>query len=268
MPPEPSQFANSRHIGRKWLHFSAIDSTNSCAATYATDPANHGLVITADVQTNGRGQYQRVWQAPPASSILMSIVLFPAPEYRRAAILTAWAAVSICETIAEVANLEARVKWPNDIVIQGKKICGILCEGGARHVVAGIGMNVNQSERDFKEMKLPDAISLSMIAGRALAVTDLIERLVGRLDANYDLLVKDRLLDLESRWQRGLALTGEDVLIEKMDGSQVSGKLRTLTFAGIEIDLNDDKRVSLLPEAIRQMREEVNKTGAASTHRG
>src|SRR6516164_8538734 len=110
------------------LTFDSVDSTNTIAASYASDPANHGLVVTAATQSAGRGQYGRTWQAPPGSSILISVLLFPPPELRRPVILTAWAAVSICEVISAVAGLSARIKWPNDVLIDGKKICGILCE--------------------------------------------------------------------------------------------------------------------------------------------
>ena len=79
-------------------------------------------------QTAGRGQYGRVWTAPAGSSVLLSVLLFPPPALRRPTLLTAWAAVSVCETIQELANLSATIKWPNDVLINGRKVCGILIE--------------------------------------------------------------------------------------------------------------------------------------------
>src|SRR5262245_20280596 len=135
-------------IGRRWLHYPEIDSTNRIATQFANDPANHGLVITADAQTSGRGQYERRWTTPRGSSVLMSVLLFPPSEFRRASILTAWAAVSVCKLIGDRTRLEPTIKWPNDVLIRGRKVCGILCEGAAAHVVVGIGINVNQTFAD------------------------------------------------------------------------------------------------------------------------
>src|SRR5438046_7649419 len=127
-------------LGRQVLIFDEVDSTNSRAAALAADPANDGLVILAWAQSAGRGQHGRSWQCPAGDGVLLSVLLFPPPPLRRPALLTAWAAVSVCETVREAAGLQARIKWPNDVLVQGRKVCGILIEQG-RGTVAGIGLN-------------------------------------------------------------------------------------------------------------------------------
>src|SRR5215213_7447112 len=169
-----------RHIGRRHIHLDATDSTNTRAAELAHDPACAGTVITAGLQAQGRGQHGRVWQSPPGTNVLLSALLFPPPELRRPAVLTAWAAVVVGETVLQVTGQQTAIKWPNDVLLCGKKVCGVLIEcgvapprGGAAndpYFVVGIGLNVNQSAGDFARMDLPDATSLSLAVGQRLDV--------------------------------------------------------------------------------------------------
>src|ERR1051325_116022 len=127
-PPTAVWSPDTRHLGQRVHVHDALDSTNTLALSFADDPTQHGLAILTRAQTAGRGQYGRSWQAPPGSSVLMTLLLFPPPPLRRPALLTAWAAVSVCETIRSFTNLHAKIKWPNDVLIAGKKVCGILIE--------------------------------------------------------------------------------------------------------------------------------------------
>src|SRR5947209_5612879 len=154
-------------LGRRTLVFDRLDSTNTYAASLADDPANDGVAVLADEQTAGRGQHGRTWTAPPRASVLLSLLLFPPPALRRPAILTAWAAVSVCETVRRVVGLQAKIKWPNDVLLKGRKVCGILIEQSAgsgdprrARVVAGVGLNVQQTAADFAAAELPFATSL------------------------------------------------------------------------------------------------------------
>src|SRR3954454_4515684 len=119
-----------KYIGRRHIHLDATDSTNSPAAELVHDPAAAGTVVTADLQTRGRGQHGRVWESPPGVNILLSALLFPPPALRRPVVLTAFAAVVVAETILQVTGKQARIKWPNDVLLDRKKVCGILIEGG------------------------------------------------------------------------------------------------------------------------------------------
>src|SRR5262249_51940124 len=128
MTPSAEWRLKTRCLGRRVLVFDRLDSTNTFAAALAHDPANEGVVVLAREQTAGRGQYQRTWQAPAGTSVLLSVLLFPPPTLRRPALLTAWAAVSVCEAILQLTGLQAKIKWPNDVLIRGRKVCGILIE--------------------------------------------------------------------------------------------------------------------------------------------
>ncbi len=185
IPPHEISHLNTRRLGRRIWTFPRVDSTNSLALTLANDFGNDGLVLLADEQSAGRGQYGRVWTAPPASSVLLSVIVMPPPALRRPVVLTAWAAVAVCETVLEVADLHATIKWPNDILVSGKKVCGILIEqrntGHADWPLAaavGIGLNVSQTAEFFAEAELPLGGSLGTLSGKTLEARAVAERLI------------------------------------------------------------------------------------------
>jgi len=140
------------HIGRRLFVFDELPSTN----TYAAEHCEPGDAVLAYHQTAGRGRFDRVWQSRPQMSLLLSVVLAPPAELRRPSILTAWAAVGLAKAIEELGEgVRPVIKWPNDILIGSKKICGILIEQ-RRTTVVGIGLNLSQTTDDFAAVGLPD----------------------------------------------------------------------------------------------------------------
>jgi BirA family biotin operon repressor/biotin-[acetyl-CoA-carboxylase] ligase len=251
-----------RHIGRRHIHLDATDSTNSRAAELAHDPANAGTFVTAELQTRGRGQHGRVWESPPGVNVLLSALLFPPPALRRPVVLTAFAAVVVGETVLQVTGKQTRIKWPNDVLLGGKKVCGILIEGGVvaadrdPHFVVGIGLNVNQSADDFAQLGLPEATSLSIAVGQRLDVAGITELLIRNMDSVYDLLLSGDpadLADLERWWRRQLGLDGRPVTVELMDASEIRGRLVELGFGGLAIETCGGMR-RLVPEEVRHVR--------------
>ena len=240
-------------VGQFRINLDTTDSTNSVAAAHASDPANHGLVVTAGTQSAGRGQYQRVWQAPAGSSVLMSVLLFPPESLRRPSLLTAWAAVAVCGAVVRITGIRPSLKWPNDVLIDGRKVCGILCESGTHHVVAGIGFNVNQSIEDFARMQLPDATSLAICSNRRLDVGEVTAILIEQLDEEYCRLRDGQLFDVEQRWSDLFGLIGREVLIDRMDSSRMVGTLRSMSFQEIVIEQAEAIQ-QVPPEAIRHLR--------------
>jgi len=255
-----------RHIGRRRIHLDATDSTNSRAAELARDPAHAGTVVTADHQVQGRGQYGRTWESPPGANVLLSVLLFPPVDLRRPAVMTAFAAVAVAETIFQAIGSRSAIKWPNDVLIDGKKVCGILIEcgaGGGRpgtdqtiepHAIIGIGLNVNQSADDFSRAGLPDATSLSVAAGRRLDVKAIAGLLIGHLDAEYGRLLDGKLADLESRWASRVGLLGQLATAELMDGTEVRGQLVAMCLRGLTLLPDDGQSRHLQPEEVRHLR--------------
>jgi BirA family transcriptional regulator, biotin operon repressor / biotin---[acetyl-CoA-carboxylase] ligase len=246
----------TRRVGRSVLYFDQLDSTFAVAAALAADPANDGTAVLAGEQTAGRGQYGRSWVCPPGAGVLLGVVLFPPSTARRPAILTAWAAVGVAAAVRRLTGRRARIKWPNDVLIRGKKVCGILIEstsGVAASAVAGIGLNVTQPAGTFAAAGLPTATSLAASTGRAFDTADVARVLLEELDRAYAPVLDGELATLEERWPKLLGLTGRPVVAELADGSARRGRLRALTFAGVDLDAADGTVVRLAPEAVRHL---------------
>jgi BirA family biotin operon repressor/biotin-[acetyl-CoA-carboxylase] ligase len=251
MVPREEWRLDTHHLGRRVLVFDRVDSTNSRAAALAGDPGNDGLVLLADEQTAGRGQYGRSWMCSPGMGVLLSVMLFPPPVLRRPALLTAWAAVSVCETILRCTGLEARIKWPNDVLIHGRKVCGILIEQ-ARGVVVGVGLNVNQTPEAFTEAGLAGAGSLAFFNHQPLDCGQVARLLLQEMDVGYGRLRGGDLSTLEAAWRQRLGLLGKEVLAECSDGVH-AGRLREVTWDGIELVGPGSRTVRLRPEAVRHL---------------
>ena len=246
-PREEWHFDTTR-IGRRVLVFDEVESTNSVAATFS-DPEHNGLVIVARNQTAGRGQHGRSWESRPGSSLLMSVVLHPPPELRRAAILTAWAAVALGDAVFSLTSSQAKIKWPNDLLVRGKKVCGILIEQAAATVV-GIGLNLNQTTDEFADAALPDATSLLVISGKITELRTAVETVVAALDAEYRRLLWGECIAVEADWKWRMGLLGRMVTVERTDGSVIRGRLREMTFDGLELELETGSVHIIVPETV------------------
>jgi BirA family biotin operon repressor/biotin-[acetyl-CoA-carboxylase] ligase len=174
-------------IGQPLRRFEIVASTNDIAREWAQGGAAHGAVVTARGQTDGRGRRARSWQSAPGRGLYLSIILRPADE----APLTRWTLiVAVAVARAIEAELQAagvlraaQLKWPNDILLGGCKIGGILCETSSGAIIAGIGLNVNQEAAELPERPLFPASSLKLQTGRAWELEPLLERLFLELNA-------------------------------------------------------------------------------------
>lgn len=241
----------TQRIGRRVLWFDRVDSTNSLAARYALDSANDGMVFLADEQTAGRGKQGRTWLSPPGSSILCSVLLFPPASLRRPVILTTLAAVAICETIYQSTTLQAAIKWPNDVLVKGRKVCGVLVEQGHGTVI-GIGLNVNTPADAFSAAQLNQAGSLSMFAGRELDRGEIAQTLIRQLDLTYADLQNGHDADLESRWRWHSGLLGKEVILLSR-GQTYRGRLLELGFREIILQEAEAATRAFDPEAVEHI---------------
>lgn len=243
--------ADARRIGRRIVWFEQVESTNSVAASHAHDTANDGLVIIAERQTAGRGRHGRNWLSPPGEGLLLSVLLFPPEELRRPALLTALAAAAVCNAVEECANLSAIIKWPNDVLVHGKKVCGILVEQG-RGLVIGIGLNVNTPAAVFAEAGLPHAGSLALFAGKPLDRELVLEGLLNQLDAHYRKLLNDEPMELEAQWRRHTGLLGSQVKV-RTHAAEFQGRIVELTFTAIVLQESSGNLHHFVPEIIEHI---------------
>lgn len=162
---------HTRWAGREIVCLTEVDSTNRYAKELARAGAAHGTLVLADRQTAGRGRRGRGWISPAGENIYMSLILRPDMPPAQVARLSLLTALATANAIKRAAGLDARIKWPNDIVIGGRKVCGLLLEMDATEdrvesVIAGVGINVHQTAFDSEIART--AASIDLLAGRRI----------------------------------------------------------------------------------------------------
>lgn len=216
-------------LGEPFCYLPAIDSTNTHATRLAHEGAVEGTLVTTDDQTAGRGRIGRAWRSLPGQQLAVSLVLRPgfSPHF-----LVMASALAVAETIAEVAGTQADIKWPNDVQIGGRKVCGILIETSADFAVLGIGLNVNGTLAGDAELAAR-ATTLAVAVGRSLSREALLIALLTRLDALYAELSTGGAVAqsaVRERWRAQLVTLGRRVTL--LQGEQ--------TVAGVAEDVDAD----------------------------
>jgi BirA family transcriptional regulator, biotin operon repressor / biotin---[acetyl-CoA-carboxylase] ligase len=169
-------------FGREYVFVDRCESTQRLLAEDAPD----GAVAATDEQTAGRGRLGREWVAPSGSSLLASIVLRPDVPTANLPELSLVAGRAVAKALAEVAGVEPEVKWPNDVLVDGRKVAGILAEARDGRVVLGIGINVSQSAAELPQRPTYPATSLLLETGRTVPRADLLAAVLDRLEHEYD----------------------------------------------------------------------------------
>lgn len=214
---EVKSLMETEWAGCNTIYYKETDSTNLRIKQLGDEGAPHGTLVVADRQTVGRGRRGRVWESPSGNSIYMSILLRPEIEPDKAPMLTLVMACSVAEAIRDCENLNAQIKWPNDIVIDGKKLVGILTEMSTQidyinHVTVGVGINVNMTE--FPEEIGKTATSLRLEKGHPVRRAPLIAAVMKRFEENYDCFMKTQdLSGIMTQYLSMLVNLDRDVLV-------------------------------------------------------
>lgn len=213
----------TRWAGRNILYYTETDSTNLRIRQAGDEGAPHGTLAVADRQTAGRGRRGRSWSSPAGSSIYMSVLLRPDIVPSKASMLTLVMACSVAEGIKQCLAAEGgeiphvQIKWPNDIIVNGKKLVGILTEMSAQidyinHVTVGVGINVNMTE--FPEEISGTATSLRLECGHAVRRAPLIAAVMERLEENYEIFLEtEDLSGLMEKYSAMLVNRDRDVRV-------------------------------------------------------
>ena len=172
----------------KIIYFEQLDSTNTKITELAKQGAKHGTVVVADMQTAGKGRRGRIWESPKGTNIYMSILLYPKIEAGRAPMLTLVMAYSVARILKSQGNYNVQIKWPNDLVISGKKIGGILtemevCGKNMLRIIIGVGINANT--RNFSDSLLDKATSLYLENGEEVNRKELVAMIVEAFREDY-----------------------------------------------------------------------------------
>lgn len=184
---------NTNWIGKETFCYEVLDSTNAQATRLAEDGIENGVLIVADCQQAGRGRRGRSWESPAGTSIYMSILLKPDINPNNASMITLVAALAVSRAITQLTSKPAGIKWPNDIVMSGKKVCGILTEMSAQfdyvnHIVVGIGINVNTET--FSEDIANIATSLQLETGMKINRAELIALICEQFEMVYEIYMQ------------------------------------------------------------------------------
>lgn len=194
---EIESLLTTRWAGRKLFCYDEIDSTNLALRRLEGDDHVHGALAVADRQTAGRGRRGRVWQSPAGSCIFMSMLLKPDIAPEQAPMMTIVMAYSAAKAIRKMTGLDAKIKWPNDIVLNGKKVCGILTEMSAEidfvhYVIIGIGINVNTE--NFSDELRETATSIYIEGKKRTKRSGLIAEILKEFEEDYEEFIGRRNL--------------------------------------------------------------------------
>lgn len=230
-------------IGKHISFYKEIDSTNNIAKEFASKGAKEGFAVVADYQKKGKGRLGRRWESPAGVNIYTSIILRPDISPVFAPQLTLVAAVAVAETISKYLNKTAEVKWPNDILINSKKVSGILIEMNSEmdkinFIVIGTGVNLNMTQKMFPDDIRAIATSLKQETGRDISRTDFIQMLYLNLETWYKKYLKHGFAPVRTAWTDYFAMAGKTVRVQQ------TGK----TVEGIALGIDDDGALLLREE--------------------
>lgn len=184
---------HTKWMGQNCLYLDTVDSTNNYAKRIAEEGASDGTLVMADEQTGGKGRRGRSWETPKGANIAMTLLLRPKIRPEHASRLTLLTAMAVALGIRKVTGMDAGIKWPNDVVIHGKKVCGILTEMSTEvdyinYVVIGTGINVNQES--FPEEIRHIAGSLSVELGHKISRAELAASIMEALERIYEIFLQ------------------------------------------------------------------------------
>lgn len=203
--------------GKPLYYYEETDSTNTRAKADGEKGAPHGALYVADKQVTGKGRRGRIWQSPSGTSVYMTILLRPKMEPVKAPQITLLMALAAVDAIRKTLGLEAGIKWPNDVVIDGKKVCGILTEMSSEpdlinYVVVGIGTNVNQDT--FPEELKEKATSLKLEAGEKVNRSQIAAAIIENFERYYDIFARtEDLSELQETYNQVLVNREREVLV-------------------------------------------------------
>ena len=222
------------------IRLNTVDSTNRYAKRLALEGAGHKTLVMADEQTQGRGRRGRGWISPAGEGIFMSLILRPDLPPERIPMLSLHTALAVCMAVSRVTGLEAKIKWPNDIVLGGRKVCGMLLEMDAdahqvRSVVAGIGINVHQTQ--FPEEIAQTASSLDLLCGRRLSRMEIVRAFLAAFD-EVEMLAKENAGLFMDAYRSASATLGQRVQVIALAG----------TYTGTALDVTESGSLIVLDE--------------------
>jgi BirA family biotin operon repressor/biotin-[acetyl-CoA-carboxylase] ligase len=227
-----ARLGKTKVIGRDIRVFEQTTSTNDVIEKLARDGVKEGVVVFAESQTNGRGRLGRKWISPERKGLWFSILLRPDLRPQETTQLTVASAAALRRAIASETGLKPEIKWPNDILVGGKKVAGILTELNAeldrvKHVILGIGVDVNLGTGEFPPELRKLATSLKIESGKAVERPELAAAILRELDFDYARICAGKFAVVADEWEAQCATIGHDVTVQ-IGGRKIRGRAESL----------------------------------------
>lgn len=247
-----TSYLNTKWLGHSLVYMEQLDSTNVQTKKLAEENALQGTVVVAERQTAGKGRSGRNWISPEGNCYF-SMLLRPDIHSEKASMITLVAALAICKAIREVAELDVQIKWPNDIVFAGKKLCGILTESSTAglhltYIIVGIGVNVNQKEfaPEIRDM----ASSLALLNGKDVNQARLLGSIMNWFEVYYErFLETEDMSFLMQEYNMLLINCGKDVRLMECDAIYVAKALGIDSYGGLMVqDVTGQKKTIISGE--------------------
>jgi BirA family biotin operon repressor/biotin-[acetyl-CoA-carboxylase] ligase len=230
-------------MGKTIHHYHIIDSTNSMAYKLALDGAEEGEAVIAESQKMGRGRLGRQWFSPPFLNLYLSVILRPEIPPHQASLITLMAAVATADAIQKSSGLNPLIKWPNDILLKGQKVAGLLNEihsemDRIHFVILGIGVNLNMDRKMFSKEIRNVATSLKREMGQAISRKTFLLALLQELEVWYEIFLKKGAAPVLKAWRDRAQIKGRPVKVTSF-GEALSG---------IAVDIDSDGALILETE--------------------
>jgi BirA family biotin operon repressor/biotin-[acetyl-CoA-carboxylase] ligase len=209
----------TKKFGRSFYSFSEVTSTNDVASLLIHNDAPEGTLVTAEAQIKGRGRQGRVWTTSQGKALAFSLVLKPKVSVQEIPGITLAAVVAVAQTLEEF-GLKPQIKWPNDLLLKGKKVCGILTEMGPKHdkmqtVILGIGINLNQATKDFPVEIRSLATSVLRSSGKSVDRVVFLQKLMRRLETVYGWVNQKDFSKVLTEWRKRSVTLGQMVKVSQ-----------------------------------------------------
>lgn len=236
-PYDIKAYLHTNYIGQEITYYESVSSTQEIAHRLAQEGVKEGHVVISDEQTKGKGRLGRVWLSPMGTSISMSLILRPQIPPQQAPQLTLLTAVSVVLGIEKTTGLKCQIKWPNDILLNGKKLVGILTEMQAEpdtihSVIIGIGINVNHREEQFSSDLRNIATSLYIESGKEVSRAKLVANIFDEMERLYEQYLLEGFHVIKKLWEENAINMGKQITARTLKGS-ITGIAKGITDDGV-----------------------------------
>ena len=218
LPEELVSFLETKWLGHNINYNESVTSTNSIAKELGNDNCPNGQICICEEQLNGRGRLRRGWFSPYAKGVWFSVLLKPSCMPNEASKFTLFAAVAVVKAINSYKGVDAKIKWPNDILIDNKKLVGILTEmnaefGHINYIVIGTGINVNISKDSIPEDIKDTSVSLMDVAKEPISRAELLAKILKNMEDLYEIIEEKGFSEILAEWRKLSCTLGQDVKV-------------------------------------------------------